>query len=146
MTQPGIIAGDVYVRIKIKRHPVFERRGADLAHIKKITLLEALTGVTIQIPHLDGKLHTIATAPGEILHNEELKTIKGLGMPYYKDAMSYGNLYIEFIVNFPKKGSITPANIEKISKILNGKIPKTDGYSKTSKNKILEEFKQNDLN
>lgn len=40
-----------------------------------------------------------------------MKTVKGLGMPFYHDAMSHGNLYIDFIVNFPKKGSITPANI-----------------------------------
>ena len=67
--QPGTIAGDVYVRIKIKKHPVYERRGADLIHIKKISLLEALTGVTLDLPHLDGKKYTIATAPGEVLHN-----------------------------------------------------------------------------
>ena len=67
--QPGIIAGDIYVRIKIKRHPYFDRRGADLVHVKKITLLEALTGVTLELPHLDGKKYTIATAPGEILQN-----------------------------------------------------------------------------
>jgi len=42
-----VIAGDVYVRIKIKKHNVFQRRGADLVIIKKISLLEALTGVTM---------------------------------------------------------------------------------------------------
>jgi DnaJ-class molecular chaperone len=52
------------VRIKIKKHELFQRRGADLVIIKKITLLEALTGVTIEIKHLDGKKHIIATAPG----------------------------------------------------------------------------------
>ena len=41
------MAGDVYVRIKIKRHPYYERRGADILHIKKISLLEALSGVTL---------------------------------------------------------------------------------------------------
>jgi DnaJ family protein A protein 2 len=45
--QPGIIAGDVYVRVKIKKHDLFQRRGADLIIVKKISLLEALTGVTI---------------------------------------------------------------------------------------------------
>ena len=39
LMQPGIIAGDIYVRIKIKRHPFFDRRGADILHVKKITLL-----------------------------------------------------------------------------------------------------------
>ena len=76
--------------------------------IKKISLLEALTGVTIEIEHLDGKKHIIATAPGEVLANAEVKTIKGLGMPFYKDSMSHGNLLIEFLVDFPPKGAITP--------------------------------------
>lgn len=67
-------------------------------------------------------------------------------MPFYKDPMSYGNLYVEFIINFPKKGSITPVNIEKITKALNGKPLKSEGYSKTSKNKILEDFNNKDLN
>jgi DnaJ family protein A protein 2 len=65
-----------------------------LVIIKKISLLEALTGVTIEIEHLDGKKYTIATAPGEVLINGELKTIKNLGMPFYKNSMSHGNLYI----------------------------------------------------
>jgi DnaJ-class molecular chaperone len=92
-----------------------------LIHVKKISLLEALTGVTIELTHLSGKKHVIATAPGEILHNEELKTVRGLGMPFYKDPMSHGHLYVEFVINFPKKNSISNVNLEKIAKILNGK-------------------------
>ena len=91
-------------------------------------------------------MHTIATAPGEILKNEELKTVKGLGMPFYKDAMSYGNLYVEFFVQFPKKGVIKAADIDKITKIMKGVPLKSDGYSKNKHCKILEEFDQNDLN
>lgn len=42
---PGIMAGDLYVRIKIAKHKVFERRGADLYTKKKIYLIEALGGL-----------------------------------------------------------------------------------------------------
>jgi len=28
-------------------------------------------------------------------------------MPFWKDAFSHGNLYVKFIVDFPKKGEIT---------------------------------------
>lgn len=104
------------MRVKIAKHDVFQRRGADLVFVKKISLLEALTGVTFELKHLDGKRHLIATAPGDILQNEQLKTIRGLGLPYYKDPVSYGHLYIEFIVQFPKKGSFNP---DKLTKILN---------------------------
>lgn len=41
---PGVMAGDLYIRIKIKKHDLYERKGADLWSTKKITLLEALTG------------------------------------------------------------------------------------------------------
>jgi hypothetical protein len=69
-----------------------------------------------------------------------------LGLPYYKDPMSHGHLYFEFLITYPKKGSITPANIERIAAVLNGKTIKSEGYSKTSKNKILEEYKDSDQN
>jgi len=39
------MAGDLYVRIKINKHKIYERKGADLYTSKKITLLEALTGL-----------------------------------------------------------------------------------------------------
>lgn len=100
----------------------------------------------MEIKHLDGKNHVIATAPGEVLNHEELKTAKGLGLPFYKDPMSHGHLYIEFLITYPKKGSIPPLNIEKIAAVLNGKTVKSEGYSKTSKNKILEEYKESDQN
>jgi len=44
---PNVIAGDIYIRVQIKKHKVFLRKGADLVIIKNISLLEALTGVTI---------------------------------------------------------------------------------------------------
>lgn len=41
-------------------------------------------------------------------------------MPFYKDSMDHGHLFIEFIVDFPLKGSITPQKAEKLLKILGG--------------------------
>ena len=58
-------------------------------------------------------------------------------MPFYKDPMSHGNLYIEFKITYPKKGSITGPNVEKLAKALGGKQVKSEGYSKNPKCKIL---------
>ena len=52
------------MRITIKKHKDFIRKGADLAMVKHISLLEALSGVTMEIKHLDNNKHIIATAPG----------------------------------------------------------------------------------
>lgn len=41
---PGVMAGDLHVRYRIKKHSLFNRKGADLYLEKKISLLEALTG------------------------------------------------------------------------------------------------------
>jgi DnaJ-class molecular chaperone len=59
-----VIPGDIYIRVQIKKHKTFIRKGADLAIIKNISLLEALTGITLELEHLDGKKFTLATAPG----------------------------------------------------------------------------------
>lgn len=106
-----MIAGDIYIRIQIKKHKTFIRKGADLAIIKNISLVEALSGVSIEIEHLDKKKYTLATAPGEIISNNEFKVIKKLGMPFYKDQMSYGNLIVEFKVDFPKKNYFSKEKI-----------------------------------
>lgn len=99
----------------------------------------------MEIEHLDGKKYTIATAPGEVLTNQELKTVKNLGMPFYKDSMSHGNLFIQFLVDFPQKGSITPQKAEKLIKILGGmEAEKPQG--KKAERKILEEYDESDLN
>ncbi len=61
------MAGDLYVRVKTEKHPVFVRKGADLFIEKKITLLEALTGLNFELKLLDNTKVTISTMPGEII-------------------------------------------------------------------------------
>jgi len=95
---PDIMPGDLHVRVIIEPHKRFERKGADLFYNKKITLLEALTGFHFELEHLDKTKLTIATAPNEIISDNEIKTIKGKGMPFFKDSMLHGNLFIKFSV------------------------------------------------
>jgi DnaJ family protein A protein 2 len=44
-------------------------------------------------------------------------TVKGKGMPYYKDAMSYGNLHVQFEVEFPKRNQLKPEQIDVLRKV-----------------------------
>ncbi|KAA0715660.1 DnaJ -like protein subfamily B member 11 APOBEC1-binding protein 2 [Triplophysa tibetana] len=46
--------GDLRFRIKVLKHPVFERRGDDLYTNVTISLVEALVGFKMEISHLDG--------------------------------------------------------------------------------------------
>jgi DnaJ homolog subfamily A member 2 len=60
---PGVMGGDVHVRVYVQKHATFERKGADLFMEKKISLIEALSGTNFEIKHLDGKSLKVSTLP-----------------------------------------------------------------------------------
>jgi DnaJ family protein A protein 2 len=139
---PGAMAGDLIVRFHIEPHKIFERKGADLYYKKKISLYEGLTGCAFHLEHLDGKKLLIATA-GDIISPGTRKEVKNKGMPFYKDAMSHGNLYVDFDVQFPKKNELK--HVEELKKIL--PVPK-DLITNYDKNKalFLEDFDETGTN
>ena len=99
---PGYDPGDVIIEIRIKKHDVFERSGADLTMKADISLLESLTGFQLLITHLDGRKVLINSKKGEIIKPGMMKTVKECGMPFYDHPTRVGNLYIRFNVHFPK--------------------------------------------
>lgn len=100
---PNVQAGDVQVVVRIQKHPTYQRRGADLFVKKSIGLLEALTGFTIELTSLDGKKFGIRSDEGEIISNNDTKRVEGKGLPFFKDAMGTGNLYVQFSIEMPKQ-------------------------------------------
>ncbi|CAD8083078.1 unnamed protein product [Paramecium sonneborni] len=141
---PGVMAGDLYIRIKIKKHDVYERKGADLYINKKITLVEALTGTQFTLKFLDGTNLHIATKAGEIISPAQIKTVKKKGMPCYKDAMSEGDLHIRFEVEFPLPGQLKNDQIEQLKKVLPG--PKQQPKLDAKKTLYLEEYDEAHVN
>lgn len=65
--KPGAMAGDLYLRVKIEKHKLYERKGADLYTKKKISLVEALTGTSFSLKFLDDTTLFISTPPGEVI-------------------------------------------------------------------------------
>lgn len=61
--QPGILGGDLHVRVLIEEHELFERKGADLYYDKEVSLIEALTGFNFELTHLDGVKINVSTLP-----------------------------------------------------------------------------------
>lgn len=62
-------------------------------------------------------------------------------MPFYKDPMSYGNLIVEFKIEFPKKNFFGKDKIDKIIQILSQEKPKATNEKRDPKtNKVLEDF------
>lgn len=103
------------MKIVIELHERFERTGADLYYKKKITLYEALTGAVFQIEHLDGSKLDVITNHGEVITPKTVKQILRKGMPFYKNAMEAGNLYVQFDVELPQKSELK--NIELLKNV-----------------------------
>jgi len=59
-------AGDVVFVLKEKPHDVFKRHGADLYIKRKISLVEALCGFTMELKKLDGRTLVMKTKPGDV--------------------------------------------------------------------------------
>ncbi|XP_078407911.1 dnaJ homolog subfamily B member 11 [Cetorhinus maximus] len=93
--------GDLKFRIKVLKHPIFERRGDDLYSNVTISLVEALIGFEMVISHLDGhKVHVIRdkiTKPGAKVWK------KGEGLPNFDNNNIRGSLIITFDVEFPRE-------------------------------------------
>lgn len=54
--QNGGPAGDLYVDIHLREHPIFQRDGADLACSVPISFTTAALGGSVQVPTLDGEV------------------------------------------------------------------------------------------
>lgn len=88
---------DIKVKIKLKKHKIFERRGIDLYYTKNISLLESLIGFNFNIHHLNNNIYNINN-DNKIIKPNENKVIKGLGIKR-KDYV--GSLIINFNIIFP---------------------------------------------
>lgn len=109
----GASSGDLYVRVKIKPHPIFEREGDDLIVQKELNVLDLILGKKIEIPTISGGKIYIEI-PAHFNLKEKLR-IPGEGMPKIH-SYGRGDLLVDFIIKTPKK--INP----KIKKILEDEL------------------------
>ncbi len=92
--------GDLYIRILVKKHPIFERKGDDLYIYMPITFSQAVLGSEIEIPSLEKK-KTLLKIPSDTESGKVLR-ISGKGIPRFS-GYGRGNLYVELVIRTPKK-------------------------------------------
>ncbi|OII75081.1 hypothetical protein cand_004420 [Cryptosporidium andersoni] len=97
----GEVPGDVVFVLDEQEHSTFKRRGGDLFMEKNITLVEALTGYTFTVTHLDGRKLLVKSNPGDIAKPGDIKCINGEGMPTYKNPFVKGHLFLVINITFP---------------------------------------------
>jgi molecular chaperone DnaJ len=100
----GTAAGDLYVRVRVAPHSMFERHGSDLLVRRELKVLDLLLGKKIDVPTISGGKVAV-----EIPANFNLKDnlrITGEGMPHFGGTSSFsgrGDLLVSFIIKAPKK-------------------------------------------
>lgn len=89
--------GDLYLLIRVRPHPLLERRDRDLYLNVPVTVGEAALGATIQVPTPDGDVR-LRVPPGS--QSGRLLRIRGRGVPALKGT-ARGDLYIRVMVHVP---------------------------------------------
>lgn len=101
--------GDIIFTLDEAEHEVFERAGADLRAVLKVSLLEALTGLNrVVLTHLDGRglSLNIQQPNGKVLRPGQVLKVPGEGMPM-KRSDAKGDLFLAVDIEFPEDGWLT---------------------------------------
>lgn len=91
--------GDLFVVVRTRRDPRFERAGADLLRQETISLTDAVLGITLDVPTLDGSASVSippGTQPGAVLR------LKGKGLPEFGNRRQ-GEMYLRIEVQVPEQ-------------------------------------------
>lgn len=90
--------GDLYIEIKLRKHPKFERHGDDLLCEIPISFPQAALGDEIAIPTFYGETKLVIP-PGTQSHSTF--KIRGKGMPRAGDDRFVGDLFVRAVVRTP---------------------------------------------
>lgn len=100
--EPGIRGGppgDLFISIRVRPHPIFQRQGADVICEIPITFVQGALGAELEVPTLDGKVkYTIpeGTQTGTVFR------LKGKGIPFLR-GNGRGDQYVKVNIEVPRK-------------------------------------------
>jgi curved DNA-binding protein len=100
----GAPSGDLFLRIRLSPHPIFERKGRDLYTRVPISLTTAVLGGETAVQTLGGKALRLKIPP--TTQNGQVFRLKGHGMPIVGKPGQTGDLYATVEVQLPK--TLTP--------------------------------------
>jgi len=97
----GLQAGDLYLRIRLAKHPQFELKGKDLYVQVPIPLTTAVLGGEAEVHTLAGKSLRLKIPP--TTQNGQVFRLKGHGMPTVGKGDQHGDLYATVNVQLPRE-------------------------------------------
>ena len=104
----GELPGDLYIRIHLKKHRYFVKKGDDIYHELSISFTQAVLGDKIEIPTLEGKVKLKIPAG---IQSRKLIRIRGKGIP--RASGGRGDQFVEIQIKTPKKISQKVRNLLK---------------------------------
>ena len=115
----GAAAGDLYLRIRLAPHPVFERKGRDLYVRVPLPVTTAVLGGEADVQTLAGRPARLRIPP--LTQNGQVFRLKGFGMPAVGKANEKGDLYGRVDVQLPAQLSAEErAHYEALAKLSGG--------------------------
>ena len=124
----GAPPGDLYLRVMVKPHPFFERRGNDLYVKVPVTVSEATLGAKIEVPTIDGR--ALVRIPPATNSGSSLR-LREKGVPSARDG-ARGDQYVEIQVVVPKPIDERVRNLMKELEKVEPADPRKDLFSKAS--------------
>ena len=101
--EPGSLGGppgNLYVSVRVKGHPVFQRDGYDILLRRPVNIAQAALGAPLTVPTLDGEAEITLT---EGTQTGDVYRLKGLGVPHIGDTKNRGDQLITIVVETPAK-------------------------------------------
>src|SRR6266849_6782730 len=122
----GAPAGDLYLRVEVRPHPSFERRGDDLYTKVPVTVSEATLGAKIEVPTIDGR-SLVKIPPGT--NSGSTLRLREKGIISARNG-SRGDQYVEVQVVVPKRTDERVRNLMKELEKIEPEDPRKDLFSK----------------
>jgi len=95
----GGSSGDLYLRVRLKPHPIFERQGGDLHAKVAVPVTTAVLGGEAQVPTITGPVRLKIP---ETTQSGQVFRLKGHGMPAVGKPDDRGDLYATAEIQLPR--------------------------------------------
>jgi molecular chaperone DnaJ len=122
----GAPAGDLYLRVMVRPHEFFERRGDDLYTKVPVTVAEATLGAKIEVPTMDGRA-LVRIPPGT--NSGRTLRLKEKGVPSARSG-ARGDQYVEIQVVVPQPTDERVRTLMKDLEKVAHEDPRKDLFSK----------------
>ena len=101
-------SGDLYLRVRLAPHALFERKGRDLYMKVNVPVTAAVLGGEVEVPALGGSTLRLKVPP--TTQNGQVFRLRGQGLPLAGKPGEKSDLYATLAVQLPKE--LSPAERE----------------------------------